>query len=92
MNKQVYSPGEVDSTYKTTLLHHPNVKEIRTRLKITQKQFCKIYHLSPSTVYKWERGITHPTGPAYTLLILIDKIPNEIAKALKNPRVLHLHQ
>jgi putative transcriptional regulator len=44
------------------------IKQIREDLNLTQKNFAFVLGVSPKTVEAWERGRTHPTGPAYRLM------------------------
>ncbi len=44
------------------------IREIRTQAQMTQRVFADYLGVSVKTVEAWERGRTHPTGPAYRLI------------------------
>lgn len=58
----------------------PDVAAIRERLGLSQAQFAETFGLTLATVERWERQ--PPSGHGRTLLILIDRIPEAIRKAL----------
>ena len=51
---------------------------------MTQTEFSQWLGVSVNTVRNWEQGKRGPSGPAAALLGLVEVIPDEIAKALKN--------
>ena len=57
----------------------PNVKEIRAKTGLSQIEFAKKLHISFKTLQNWEQGRRKPTGPAITLMRLLDKDPNLLA-------------
>lgn len=57
----------------------PNVKEIRAKTGLSQTEFAKKLHISFKTLQNWEQGRRKPTGPAITLMRLLDKDPNLLA-------------
>jgi putative transcriptional regulator len=65
------------------LLKPTEIQKARERLGMSQDQFAATFHLSASTVRKWEQGQAKPSGAAAVLLWLLTKIPDEILKALK---------
>jgi putative transcriptional regulator len=51
-----------------------DIKRLREKLRFSQPVFALHLHTTASTVRKWERGNTHPTGPALKLLnVIADK-------------------
>ena len=61
-------------TYKidpVTELNKDQIREIRMNAKMTQNVFADYLGVSVKTVEAWERGRTHPTGPAYRLMSLL---------------------
>jgi putative transcriptional regulator len=60
----------------------PNVKTIRERLRLTQKQFAEMFGLSLSVVRDWEQGRFIPDQAARTLLKVIDRDPEAVKQAL----------
>jgi DNA-binding transcriptional regulator YiaG len=47
-------------------------KEVRIRLKMTQKRLGKLFGVSGHTVSRWERGITTIDGSAQIMLRIIE--------------------
>ena len=67
-------------------LHVPeriNVKSIRTKLGLTQVEFCHRFGLSLDTVRKWEQRGRQPEGPARAYLKVIANDPTAVMKALR---------
>ena len=50
-----------------------DIKKIRNKAGMTQAVFANYMGVSPKTVEAWELGRTHPTGPAYRLLNILDQ-------------------
>ena len=51
-----------------------DIRRLRERLKLGRPVFARHLHTTASTVRRWEKGTTHPSGPALKLLnILADK-------------------
>lgn len=48
------------------------IRDIRMKAGMTQKVFASYMGVSPKTVEAWEHGTTHPTGPVFRLLELLD--------------------
>jgi len=61
-----------------------DVKTLRKRLDLTQREFAKRYHLNLETLRNWEQGERSPdlTGIAY--LTCIAKNPDAINKLLNH--------
>lgn len=68
---RVHVPADVD------------VQAIRKRLKLSQDRFAARFGIQSSTVRDWEQGRRKPEGPARVLLMVIDKEPNAVERALK---------
>lgn len=49
------------------------IREIRIRAGMTQSVFALYMGVSKKTVEAWECGRTHPTGPAFRLLDILNK-------------------
>ena len=60
-----------------------NVKAIRTRLKMTQQQFAARFGFNITTLRHWEQGRRAPEGPARAYLLVIDRDPEAVQKALR---------
>lgn len=60
----------------------PEVKAIRDRLGVSQEKFAFLLGVSKRTVENWEQGRRHPTGPARSLLRIVDADPDHAMRAL----------
>jgi DNA-binding transcriptional regulator YiaG len=63
-----------------------NVFEIRKRsgkIGKTQNTFAKALGVPLKTVQNWEQGRRKPTGPARSLLVVIQHQPNALADAMQ---------
>ena len=49
-------------------LDKDQIRQVRMNANMTQKVFADYLGVSIKTVEAWERGRTHPTGPAYRLM------------------------
>lgn len=58
------------------------IKEIRSRLKLSQSKFALLMQVEVSTLRNWEQGRRAPTGPAKALLKAIRKDPKHVLTAL----------
>jgi len=47
------------------------IKKIRNKAGMTQMVFANYLGVSKKTVEAWERGRTHPTGPAFRLIDIL---------------------
>lgn len=75
--------GEADpSTYR---LHTPpsiDVKAIRARTKLSQRAFADRHGFSLGALRDWEQGRSNPDRVARSLLVIIDREPEAVARAL----------
>ena len=80
---QVIARGEADpNTYKVHVPAHLDVRAIRTKLKMSQNAFAARFGILPSTLRDWEQHRRHPDGAARVLLMVIDKEPDAVSRAL----------
>jgi putative transcriptional regulator len=59
-----------------------DVKAIRTRLGLTQRQFALFMRVNQRTLQNWEQKRREPDGPAQVLLTIVIKDPNLVLEAL----------
>ena len=59
-----------------------DVRSIREELNLTQSEFAIRFGLTINAVRNWEQHRRRPEGPARVLLTLIEKIPDDVQKAL----------
>ena len=57
-------------------------REVRERAKLTQAQMAPLMGMSLSGYRKWEQGQRRVSGPAATLLRLIQMEPDAVKRAL----------
>jgi putative transcriptional regulator len=60
-----------------------NVKAIRAKSGFSQSEFAKRYGFSVRTLQDWELGRTQPPTAVRAYLIVIDRFPDTVEKALK---------
>ncbi len=60
-----------------------DVRKIRARMKLSQKEFAARFGFSIDSVQNWEQGRRVPDGPARTLLAVIAHEPKAVERALQ---------
>ena len=60
-----------------------DVQAIRAKTGMSQAKFAKTFGFSVRTLQEWERGAKFPSGAARTLLIVIDRQPEAVKRALR---------
>ena len=79
-----YAEGTADeSHYKVHIPAKLDVKAIRSRLKMTQQQFAARFGFNINTLRHWEQGRRRPEGPTRAYLLVIDRDPKAVQKALR---------
>jgi putative transcriptional regulator len=78
----------VEGTAKkgTYVVHIPaeiDVRAIRGRLGLTQQEFAVRFGFSVNTLRHWEQGRRVPEGPTRAYLMVIDREPEAVQKALR---------
>ena len=63
-------------------LKTPNIKAIRSKLKVSQSDFALMLGVSSRTIQNWEQGRRRPEGPARALLKVASENPEAVAEAL----------
>ncbi|WP_395707915.1 helix-turn-helix domain-containing protein [Reyranella sp.] len=79
-----YAKGQADT--KTFRVHVPaaiDVKAIRSKLGMTQEEFAGRFGFSVNTLRHWEQGLRQPEGPTRAYLLVIDRAPKAVQKALQ---------
>jgi putative transcriptional regulator len=67
--------GQKVAGTRVTKVREPNVRAIRRRTGLSQSQFAMLMGVNLRTLQNWEQNRTRPTGPARTLLRIVDKDP-----------------
>jgi putative transcriptional regulator len=62
-----------------------DVKAIREKLCMTQKDFAAAYGFSVNTLRQWERRNRVPEGPTRAYLLVIDRAPQLVRDVLASP-------
>ena len=58
---------------------------IRHRTRLSQMQFARLLNVSVRTVQNWEQGRRRPTGPAVSLIRIVDRDAPLALRALRIP-------
>jgi putative transcriptional regulator len=75
--------GDADpSTYNVHVPARVNVKAMRTRLRMTQAEFARRYHLNIARIRDWEQGRSQPEGAVRAYLLVIAREPQAVERAL----------
>jgi putative transcriptional regulator len=79
-----YADGSADpKRYSTHIPAEVDVKAIRSRLGMTQQEFAMRFGFSINTLRHWEQGRRIPEGPTRAYLLVIDREPGAVQKALR---------
>jgi putative transcriptional regulator len=79
-----YAKGEADTRrYRVHVPDRIDVRAIRSRLGLTQEAFADRFGFSVNTLRHWEQGKRQPEGPTRAYLLVIDRAPNAVLKALR---------
>jgi putative transcriptional regulator len=79
-----FAEGTADmSLYRVHIPAEIDVKAIRGRLGMTQREFAVRFGFSVNTVRHWEQGRRVPEGPTRAYLLVIDREPQAVQKALR---------
>ena len=79
-----YAEGKVDeSAYRVHVPVKIDVKAIRASLGMTQEEFAGRFGFSVNTLRHWEQGSRQPEGPTRAYLLVIERAPKAVQKALQ---------
>ncbi|UCI08311.1 helix-turn-helix domain-containing protein [Mesorhizobium sp. B1-1-8] len=79
-----YTDGKADANaYRVHVPERIDVKAIRTKLDMTQEEFAGRFGFSVNTLRHWEQGSRQPEGPTRAYLLVIDRAPKAVQKALQ---------
>jgi putative transcriptional regulator len=76
--------GEKKASQRT-MIEASGVRAIRQRTRLSQSEFAQLVGVSIKTLQNWEQDRRRPTGPAATLLRIIDKQPKFAIEAIHRP-------
>lgn len=79
-----WTRGENDKV-RVTLVHVPDVdvREVRTKMGLSQAQFATKFGFPPATLRNWEQGRARPDAPTRVLLAVIAKHPEAVEDVLR---------
>ena len=79
-----WTRGENDDV-RVTLVHVPevDVREVRTKMGLSQAQFATKFGFPPATLRNWEQGRSRPDAPTRVLLAVIAKHPEAVEDVLR---------
>jgi putative transcriptional regulator len=79
-----FAEGAADmSLYRVHIPAEIDVRAIRGRLGLTQQQFAARFGFNITTLRHWEQGRRVPEGPTRAYLLVIDREPQAVQKALR---------
>ncbi|MGO9986515.1 MAG: helix-turn-helix domain-containing protein [Rhodomicrobium sp.] len=79
-----YAEGTADANaYRVHVPERIDVKAIRVKLEMTQEEFAGRFGFSINTLRHWEQGSRQPEGPTRAYLLVIDRAPEAVQKALQ---------
>ncbi|MGO9546905.1 MAG: helix-turn-helix domain-containing protein [Rhodomicrobium sp.] len=79
-----YAEGTADgNAYRVHVPERIDVKAIRVKLEMTQEEFAGRFGFSINTLRHWEQGSRQPEGPTRAYLLVIDRAPEAVQKALQ---------
>jgi putative transcriptional regulator len=77
--------GEADpTTYRVHVPADLNVRAIRKRTNLSQSEFSAKFGIPPGTLRDWEQKRKVPDRAARVLLVVIDKEPEAVKRALSH--------
>ena len=78
-----YADGTADGrTFCVRVPEQIDVRAIRAKLDMTQEEFAGRFGFSVNTLRHWEQGSRRPEGPTRAYLLVIDRAPKAVQKAL----------
>jgi len=79
-----YVEGTADvAKYRVHVPQEIDVRAIRDKLGMTQEEFSRQFGFSVNTLRHWEQGKRVPEGPTRAYLLVIDRAPKAVQKALR---------
>ncbi len=60
----------------------PRVRTLRRALALTQEEFAERYHIPLGTLRDWEQGRSRPDGAVRAYLLVIQREPEAVERAL----------
>ena len=78
-----YAEGRAEpSAYIVHVPEELDVKAIRSKIGMSQEEFARHFGVSKRTVQDWEQRRRRPAGPSRALLVVIEREPEAVRRAL----------
>lgn len=77
-----FAEGEEDHGCTVHIPDEINVRRIRKKLNMNQKEFASHFGVKLRTVQDWEQGRRVPSGASRNFLFVIDREPEAVRRAL----------
>ncbi|HKW54312.1 MAG TPA: helix-turn-helix domain-containing protein [Stellaceae bacterium] len=79
-----HAEGKADARrYRVHVPARVDVRAIRAKLGMTQEAFAGSFGFSINTLRHWEQGKRQPEGPTRAYLLVIERAPKAVRKALQ---------
>jgi putative transcriptional regulator len=76
--------GEADpASYRIHVPAEIDVRRLRRKLGLSQNEFAQRYGFTPARIRDWEQGRSHPDGAVRAYLLVIQRDPNAVERALR---------
>jgi putative transcriptional regulator len=77
-----FAEGRKDHGCRVHIPEEINVRRIRKKADMTQAEFAHHFGVSKRTIQDWEQGRRVPSGASRAFLMVIDKEPEAVRRAL----------
>ena len=78
-----YAEGQAEpSDYRVHVPDDLDVKAIRRKIGMSQEEFARHFGVSKRTVQDWEQRRRNPSGPSRAFLVVVDREPEAVRRAL----------
>jgi putative transcriptional regulator len=78
-----YAQGTADaSLYRIHIPAEVDVKALRRELGLSQAEFAQRYGFTPARIRDWEQGRSKPDGAVRAYLMVIEREPKAVERAL----------
>ncbi len=78
-----YAKGDASRVGRVYHVYPVDVKAVREKTGLSQREFSATFRIPLSTLRKWEQHEREPTGPARVLLHVIDRKPKIVLKVAR---------
>jgi putative transcriptional regulator len=77
-----YLRGNKRAAFRVDHIAPASVVAIRSKLRLSQREFFSAFGISPTTLRNWEQGRRQPSGAARVLLRVAAKHPKAVLEAV----------